>query len=126
MGWRADARRALRLYPKLKRKKNEAMHISITPNYSGMPGSGGAKRTTEDTAMSALLSDADEKIIRAVDKALAMQRTYYNAEARIKSVDMVYFSRTHTIYGAAQALDYSEDAVRRWHTEILSAIYAGL
>ena len=68
----------------------------------------------------------DTRIMWAVETALEMQREYYNAAARLRMVDLVHFRRTHTLEGAAVETGYSPETVKRWNTEILSAVYVGL
>ncbi len=87
MDWRREARKALREYPK-------------------------SKRRGESTA--------------AVDRALEMQKGYYNADARLRMVDMVYFRQTHTLQGAAVSVEYSIETVKKWNLEIMTAVYVAL
>ena len=123
--WRRQARRALREYPKLKRKQGEHEQ-KITPSYEGVAVQHSASRTTEDAALRSPLTDAEENIIIAVEFAMQMQRSYSNGAERIRMMELVYFKRTHTIYGAAEIVHYSPDALWRWNTEILTAVYVGL
>jgi len=68
----------------------------------------------------------DRAIVGAVERALKAQRRYYNAEARLRMIDMVYFRRTHTLYGAAVAVEYSIETIKKWNLELLSAVYTAL
>ena len=92
MDWRRQARKALKDYPRAK------------------------KRNAEE----------DQAIIAAVEHALDRQREYYNADARLRMVDMVYFHRTHTLYGAALACGYSTETVKKWNGQIIDSIDGGL
>jgi hypothetical protein len=58
----------------------------------------------------------------AIDRALDRQREYYNGEARVKMVELVYFKGTHTLAGAAVATGYAEETVKKWNLELLSNI----
>lgn len=92
MDWRRQARKALREYPKAKKRNGEM----------------------------------DQAVIAAVEATLKMQDEYYNAAARRKMVDLVYFRATHTMQGAAVECGYSIETVKKWNLEIMTAVYVGL
>ena len=125
MSWRSEARAALRLYPKLKRRQGEN-EMQITPVYGGAAVQHSASRTTENVALRSTLTEREENIISAVEFALNMQAQYYNGEARHKMIQLVYFRRTHTMQGAAMECGYSTETVWKWNTEVLAAVYTGL
>lgn len=122
---RAEARWALKQYPKLKRKQGEN-DMQITPVYGGAAVQHSASRTTENVALRSNLTEREENIISAVEFAIRMQNYYPNGDQRMKMIEMVYFRKTHTLAGAAEVCHYSVDAVFRWNVEILTAVYVGL
>ena len=126
MEWRRQAKAALRVYPKLKRKQSDTTAQQITPVYGGTVVQHAASRVTENVALRSTLTDAEENIIAAVELAMYMQRQYHNGSERLQMMQMVYFKHTHTIEGAAEIVHYSPDALWRWNTEILTAVYVGL
>lgn len=126
MNWKSDARKALFAYPKILAKKRDAINVSVTANYSGMPGAHNASRTTENAALKAGLTEREEIVLEAVENALRIQSYYANGAERQKFVELKYFRRTHTLYGAACELHYSEETVKAWNTQILTAVYAGI
>lgn len=89
MDWRKQARKALREYPRAKKR-------------------------------------GDRRIARAVETAIRMQRQYYNGDARVKMMELVYFNQTHTLAGAAVETEYSIETVKKWNLEIMAAVYVGL
>ena len=125
MGWRAEARRALRDYPRIKRRQGENER-QITPVYGGAAVQHSASRTTENVALRSTLTEREENIISAVEFMVAMQSRYYNAEARMKMLSLVYFRRTHTMQGAAMEVGYNINTVKSWNTEMLTAVYVAL
>lgn len=125
MDWRSQARRALRDYPRLK-KKQSANGYQITPVYGGLPVQHEASRVTEDVALRSQLTEAEANAISAVEFAMQMQSAYYNSEARLKMLRLVYFKRTHTMQGAAMECGYSIETVWKWNTEVLAAVYVGI
>ena len=122
---RAEARCALKQYPKLKRRQGEN-DMQITPVYGGAAVQHSASRTTENVALRSTLTEREENIISAVEFALRMQNYYPNGDQRMKMMELVYFKKTHTLAGAAEVCHYSVDAVFRWNVELLTAVYVGL
>lgn len=125
MGWRAEARRALRDYPRIKRRQADN-EMQITPVYGGAAVQHSASRTTENVALRSTLTEREENVISAVEFMVAMQSRYYNAEARMKMLSLVYFRRTHTMQGAAMEVGYNINTVKSWNTEMLTAVYVAL
>jgi hypothetical protein len=125
MGWRSEARRALRDYPCIKRRQGENA-MQITPVYGGAAVQHSASRTTETVALRSTLTEREENVISAVEFMLSMQRRYQNSAERLRMIELVYFKHTHTIDGAADIVHYSPDALWRWNGEILTAVYVGL
>ena len=122
---RAEARIALKQYPKLKRRQAET-DMQITPVYGGAAVQHSASRTTENVALRSNLTEREENIISAVEFAMRMQHYYPNGDERLKMMELVYFKKTHTLAGAAEVCHYSVDAVFRWNIELLTAVYVGL
>lgn len=96
----------LRAYPALKAEKAARQSGAMTANYSGMPRSGVARRTTEDVAARGLSSQEDA-IIDAVDKAIETMRYHRDGAEVLKIIKMVDFDRRYTVEGAAVELHMS-------------------
>ena len=101
--WRPNVERALRVYPYLKAAKQAAQEQSITPSYTGMPRGGGISRTTENAA-TRHFSAQEEKILDAVDRAIAEVSKHRDGQEVLRIVEMVDFKRSHTLEVAAMAL----------------------
>ena len=126
MSWRSEARTALRLYPKLKRRQGEN-EMQITPVYGGAAVQHSASRTTEDVALRSPLTDRELNIISAVELELYEQSKYYNADARLKMIQLLYFSdKRMPLEAVAEKCDYSVEALKRWNTEVLKAVSAAI
>lgn len=128
MDWqmRREARHALRVYPRLKRKQTESAAQQITPDYGGVAVQHGTSRTTEDAALRSTLTADELRIVEAVELAVAMQERQPNGAERLKMIRLVYWQRTHTLAGAAIECHYSEEAIWRWNNEIMTAVYVAL
>ena len=126
MSWRGEARTALRLYPKLKRRQGEN-EMQITPVYGGAAVQHSASRTTEDVALRSPLTDRELNIISAVELELYEQSKYYNADARLKMIQLLYFSdKRMPLEAVAEKCEYSVEALKRWNTEVLKAVSAAI
>ena len=126
MSWRGEARKALRDYPRIKKRQSLLTSQQITPVYGGAAVQHSASRTTEDVALRSTLTEREETIVSAVEFMLQMQSRYYNADARMRMVRLVYWSRTHTLQGAALEVGYNINTVKAWNTEMLMAIYVAI
>ena len=123
MSWKSEARNALRLYPKVKRRQSETADMKITPAYGGTAVSHSASRTTENVALRSTLTPHEENVISAVAFMMRMQSAYPNGQERMRMIKLVYFQRTHTLEGAAMECNYSDRTIKRWNMEILTAVY---
>ena len=126
MSWRGEARKALRDYPRIKKRQSLLTSQQITPVYGGAAVQHSASRTTEDVALRTTLTEREENVISAVEFMLNMQSRYYNADARMRMVRLVYWARTHTLQGAAMEVGYNINTVKAWNTEMLTAVYVAI
>lgn len=101
--WRPNVERALHVYPYLKAAKQDVQAQSVTASYSGMPRGGGPSRSTENAAMR-MLSPQEEKLVDAVDRAIAEISHHRDGAEVLRIVKMVDFDRRYTVEGAAMAL----------------------
>lgn len=101
--WRPNVERALHVYPYLKAAKQDVQAQSVTASYFGMPRGGGPSRSTENAAMR-MLSPQEEKLVDAVDRAIAEISHHRDGAEVLRIVKMVDFDRRYTVEGAAMAL----------------------
>ena len=66
--WYGNVVRTIRNYPALREAKDALQTVSVTANYSGMPGGSGGRKT-EDSALRQL-SPREESDLDAVEQAL--------------------------------------------------------
>ncbi len=72
------------------------------------------------------LQENELRKIAAVNLAIAKNINQPNAEERIKIVTMVYFKKTHAIYGAAQTIPCHENTAGYWQAEFIRWVAEGL
>ncbi len=119
--WRASARRAATAYPRHQEDLRELQRTSVTARLSGMPGGGGSGRAVEDAALRQL-PPPDQTELDAVEHALRMMGLFRSGAKRRRMVELVYWRRTHTLYGAALEVGVSEETAKRWNAEFLLCV----
>lgn len=95
--------------------------MSVTPRLSGMPGGGGSGRAVEDAALRQLPLE-EQTAHDAVEHALRMMDLFRTAAKRRRLVELVYWRRTHTIYGAGIVLGVSEETAKRWNGDFILCV----
>ena len=121
-GYWAGAIEAVEKYPERMQRLADLRSQKITASISGMPGGGGASRTTEDVALRQL-PPAQQKDCEAVSLALAeMIKRSYGKEF-IKMVQMRYWQKpTPTLEMIGSWLHYSESTMRRWNKDFIRLV----
>ena len=121
-GWWSYAKAMIRSYPQLHREYEQLHSQKVTASISGMPGGGGASRTTEDVALRQL-PPAQQKDCEAVSLALAeMKKRSYGKEF-MKMVQMRYWQKpTPTLEMIGERLHYSESTMRRWNKDFIRLV----
>ncbi len=119
--WQAGARQATRDYPRNHAELLELQRMSVTPSLSGMPGGGGARRATEAAALRQLPRER-QMAHDAVEHALRMTELFRTAAKRRRMVELVYWRRTHTLYGAGVEIGVSEETAKRWNADFLLCV----
>lgn len=124
-GWRQDAKRAIRDYPMLCARLDDLHSQTITPRYAPSAGGSEAQRTVENIAVRDL-PPGDARRHRAVELAITTTRRYTDAQQRMQLVKLVFWSRSHTVSGAAVVLHISEGTAKAWHAAFVELVDAYL
>ena len=121
-GWWSYAKYMARNYPNLCLELKDKQSISTTSNYSYSNRESGEARGTESAAMRQL-SPVKMREYEAVRKAVeAAGSVPGNGHLRVKLVELVYFTRTHTMEGACQALHISYGTAKNYNHDFLCGI----
>ena len=97
-------------------------------SISGMPRGGGTSDPTHDKAMELIHNRPTERLcflekaVNAVDRAIAITERKIDGAAMVRVFKMVYFDRTHTLYGAGISVPISEREARNWNTEFIKLL----
>lgn len=58
----------------------------------------------------------------AVCKAVIETAPLQDGEERLKFIRLVFWDKTHTLEGAAMAVNCSDRTARRWHTDFIKRV----
>lgn len=117
-GWWAYAKNMVREYPQLQREYNQLHSPRITREFGAVAGGHGVSRSTETIALRKL-PPSRQKEYDAVTKAIQTTQLLSSGPIRLKLIDMVYWKQSHTLDGAAYALNYSYIQAKRFHREFI-------
>ena len=119
--WWGYIRGVVRAYPELK-KEYEELHLqSLTAGMSGMPGSGGVSRKTEDIAVREL-PYTKQREYESVRRAIETTKAMPNGSQRLRIIEMVYWKRSHTVEGASIRVGYSPDRGKQLHGDFIRLV----
>lgn len=121
--WWGYIKAVIRSYPDHINDLNEIRSPTLTPNYGKSEGHGyEVPRTTEQLALKRL-PEEDMKEFEAVDRAIAYTiNNYQDADIRIKLIKLVFFSRSHTLQGAALECNISYSTSKIMHNAFIKQV----
>ena len=119
--WWSYAKAMIRQFPELKREYDDLHQQNITASMTGMPGGGGASRTTETIALKQL-PPTKQKEYDSVEKAIRHTRRMPNGKDRLKVIKLVYWGEQLTIEGAAQRIPCSKETAWRYHRDFVRLV----
>ena len=124
--WWGDVKRLIEQYPELKEAMRDQLPAAATAQYGSLTPQGGTGRALESLAVKRL-SRRETAEIEAVEAAIRETARKPTGEARLAIIDLVYWRKSHRLYGAALEVGYSEKQVRRYNAEFirLVAFYLG-
>lgn len=123
--WWGYVKNVIRAYPELQRQAAEPPPVSLIAKYGPVVPSGGAGRPVEGAAVKRL-SSRDTAEYEAVREAVRDTAALPNGEARIKIIDLVYWKRSHTLWGAGKAVGYSYAQAKRFQEKFICLVAENL
>lgn len=123
--WWGYVKNVIRAYPEHCAQLNDIRTQSITAAYSGVTGNSGPSRTVEAVAMREL-PPMERKEYEAVKKTIDKTLRLRDGAQRIQLIEMVFFKRSHTLQGAADALYISYSTAKRWHNKFIESVARNL
>lgn len=129
--WWGFCRNIVRMYPAYLERYRALHDVSMTANYTGLPGGSTPSRSTEDVATREL-TQTEQKSLDAVEAAIrATQRRPDGAE-RLRFIGLVYWPKQLDqglrMYEACAKVNISERTAWRWHRDFILTVakYRGL
>lgn len=119
--WWQYVKNVIRAYPELKREYNALHEQAVTANVSGLPGGGGAGRGVESIALREL-PKPKQREYDAVRNVIALTERMKTGKERLKMIDMVFWKKSHTLSGAAMALNISYDTAIDYHGDFIMLV----
>lgn len=118
--WWGFVKSIIRAYPAHCSELKALRAQTITARYGASTGgSSDTQRTAESVALRELLPE-DMREYRAVEAALlTTRRNCATAAERTRLISMVFFEQTHTLQGAALALNVSYGTAKNWHNDFI-------
>ena len=117
--WWGYVKNIIRAYPGLKREYDDLHTQTITANMSGTGGGGGGvNRSLESIAMRELPRPRQREL-DAVTNTIRLTERLRTGKERLKLIDMVFWKGTHTLAGAAMALNISYDTAIDYHGDFI-------
>lgn len=119
--WWPYVKGMIRRYPDLCLKEAALHDTAVTANISGMPGGG---KRTDKTADAALreLPKVNLKELAAVRAAIRYIEGLPSGKERMEIVKLYYWQRSHTLFGAANAIHISEKTALRWNRDFVMQV----
>lgn len=120
--WWSYAKSMAYRYPELCAKQKALRDTTITPAYGGAPGGGSGR--TDKTADAALreLPEVNRRELEAVSEALRYVVAQKNGDKRMEVINLYYWRKSHTLYGAALKVGVHEQTAKEWNREFIQKI----
>ena len=119
--WWPYVKGMIRRYPDLCLKEAALHDTAITANISGMPGGGKRTDKTADAALRTL-PEINRREMDAVRAAIRTTESLPSGRERMELVKLYYWKRSHTLFGAANAIHVSEKTALRWNRELIMQV----
>ena len=117
--WWPYVKGMIRRYPELCRREADLHTTAVTPNYGGAPGGHGGRSDPVANAALRSLPEINRREMDAVRAAICTAESLPSGRERMELVKLYYWQRSHTIFGAANAIHVSEKTALRWNRELI-------
>lgn len=129
--WWGFCRNITRMYP-VYLDRYRALHgVSMTANYTGLPGDSTPSRSTEDVATREL-TQTEQRSLDAVEAAIRATLRRKDGREKLELIRLVYWPKDYrqalTLREAGDKLYISERTAKRWHRDFILTVarYRGL
>ena len=119
--WWPYVKGMIRRYPELCRREADLHTTAVTPAYGGTPGGGERTDKTADAALREL-PKVNQRELEAVLAAIRYIEGLHSGKERMEIVKLYYWQRSHTLFGAANAIHISEKTALRWNRDFIMRV----
>lgn len=119
--WWPYVKGMIRRYPELCHKEAALHDTAVTANISGMPGGGKRTDKTADAALRTL-PEINRRELEAVRAAICHIEGLHSGKEQMELVKLYYWKRSHTLFGAANAIHISEKTALRWNRDFVMQV----
>lgn len=120
--WWPYVKGMIRRYPELCRQETDLHTTAVTPNYGGAPGGHGGRSDPVANAALRTLPEVNRRELEAVRAAIRYIEGLHSGKERMGLVKLYYWQRSHTLFGAANAIHISEKTALRWNRELIMQV----
>lgn len=124
--WWPYVKGMIRRYPELCARDSELHETAVTPRYGGTGGGRGGRRggRSDPVANAALreLPEINRREIDAVARAISDTLRMPDGTRRLALMELVFWDRSHTLYGASLVLHVSKRTAIRWHGTFIKMV----
>lgn len=129
--WWGYCRNIVRMYPVYLARYRALHDVSMTANYTGLPGDNSPSRSTEDVATREL-TRTEQRSLDAVEAAIRATQQRKDGKERLRLIGLVYWPKrpdqAFRLYEACNKVNISERTAKRWHRDFILSVarYRGL
>lgn len=129
--WWGFCRNITRMYPVYLARYRALHGVSMTANYTGLPGDSTPSRSTEDVATREL-TQTEQRGLDAVEAAIRATLRRKDGLEKLELIKLVYWPKNYrqalTLREAGDKLYISERTAKRWHRDFILTVarYRGL
>lgn len=125
--WETYVKYMIERYPEHQRDLALSKEPSLVPPMDKIGHSTNVSRPTEAAALREL-PPTKQRQYEAVELALRQTANLPDGDLRIKIIDLMYWKKSHRLYGAALMVGASPRTAVRWHSSFIRLVgmYYGL
>lgn len=123
--WWGFCRNIVRMYPVYLERYRALHDVSMTANYTGLPGDSTPSRSTEDVATREL-TQTEQKSLDAVEAAIRATQQRKDGKERLRLIGLVYWPKQPDqglkLYEACDKVHICYKTAKRWHSDFILTV----
>lgn len=123
--WWGFCRNIVRMDPVYLERYRALHEVSMTANYTGVPGAPGPSKSTEEVATREL-NQTEQRSLDAVEAAIRATKRRKDGRERLDLIRLVYWPKDYrqalTLKEACIKVNISEPTALRWHRDFILTV----